>query len=210
MQVKEDDDAILNCFLGTGNIKEEVFDWKKDKDKNKKEVFLYAKGSYYGHGQTGQDSHFVGRVFHFPDQLQFGNASIVIRKTKTSDSGTYTCHFPNHQPEIRSSISLTVGASSQPIITLHKTNNGVLLKCVVRGASPKPVVEWWDSDGNILPADQPKITERGGNKYDVILNATVTKTGFYRCVSTQKEINHQIETETHVIVPGEFLLNIFY
>ncbi|XP_008304115.1 V-set and immunoglobulin domain-containing protein 1-like [Stegastes partitus] len=210
MQVKEDDDAILSCSFGTANIKNKVFDWKKDVDKQKKEVFLYSKGSYYGHGETGQDPQFKGRIFHFPARLQFGNASIVIRKTKTSDSGTYTCfsYSTSLQPEIKSSISLTVdpilkprpeikGASSRPYITSEKSNDVVLLKCLVRGAVPKPVLEWRDSDGNILAASDGK-----GNKYDTVLNITVDRTGFYRCVATQKEIYHQTETKIYVPHPG--------
>ncbi|XP_008304379.1 CD276 antigen-like, partial [Stegastes partitus] len=188
MQVKEDDDAILDCSFGDLDIKNGLFDWMKDKDndKEKKDVFFYSQY----HRPADQDPHFKGRVFHFPDQLQFGNASIVIRKTKTSDSGTYTCS--SKSGEIRSSISLTVGAAPKPSVTiLDQTQNSALLQCEVLGASPKPEVVWKDGDGKILTADEPKVTEKGGNKYDTVLNITVTKTDHYTCVATQDSIHHQ-------------------
>lgn len=106
MVVKEGSEAILPCSLGTTNIKGELFDWKKDE---KKEVFLYDKGNHYNNGRVGQDELFKGRVFHFQEQLQFGNASIVIRNTKVTDSGSYTCDFPLPQRKRQSRIALVVG-----------------------------------------------------------------------------------------------------
>ncbi|XP_028284610.1 butyrophilin-like protein 1 isoform X12 [Parambassis ranga] len=193
--VREDEDAILPCSLGAADISSRVFDWKKD---GRVEVFIYDDGRYYGKGLSGQHEQFRGRVFHFPEQLKGGNASIVIRKSKPADSGTYACIFPHEQPERRAHVELIVGASPEPFITLNKTDDGTLLRCAVRGAFPKPEVVWKDSSGNILPAEE-HFTENKGS-YDIILEATVTKTDDYRCVSTQQEIHHQIYTETHVNV----------
>ncbi|XP_050924615.1 butyrophilin-like protein 1 isoform X2 [Lates calcarifer] len=140
------------------------------------------------------------------------NASIIIRHTKLTDSGNYICDFPGRQT---SHIQLVVdgplkdrrgenipGAAPEPYIRiLGETKDGELLQCVVRGASPKPKVEWKDSSGNILPAKDPQVSERGG-RYDITLQTTVTETGNYTCVSTQEEINHQIYAETFVSING--------
>ncbi|XP_051803868.1 CD276 antigen-like isoform X1 [Acanthochromis polyacanthus] len=209
IQVKEDDDVILDCSFNTTNIKNEPFSWKKDVNQNnEKDVFLYSGGD------TDPGPEFKDRVFHFPDQLQFGNASIKITKAKTSDSGTYTCYHATVQKEIKSTISLTVdpvlkprpeieGASPKPRIeSVTVTNNQIQLQCEVLGAFPKPEVVWKDSDGKILPADEPKVTEREGNKYDTVLNVTVTKTDRYTCEATQKEIYHQINSSIAVTLNG--------
>ncbi|XP_022622487.1 V-set domain-containing T-cell activation inhibitor 1-like [Seriola dumerili] len=93
--VEEGSDAILPCSLSTKeNIEKMVFDWKKDGDK---EVFLYDAGHHYNKGRTGQDEQFNGRVFHFEDELKYGNASIKIHNTKMADNGSYTCAFPRKQ-----------------------------------------------------------------------------------------------------------------
>ncbi|XP_060926026.1 uncharacterized protein LOC133000178 [Limanda limanda] len=92
------------------------------------------------------------------------------------------------------------GAVPEPHIKiLGETQEGVLLQCSVLGASPKPKVHWQNRAGDVVPAEEPQVSERGGS-YDIILQTTVTKTDHYRCVSTQEEINHQIYTETYV--PG--------
>ncbi|XP_026163075.1 butyrophilin subfamily 2 member A2-like isoform X4 [Mastacembelus armatus] len=198
MVVKEGDDAILPCSLSTReNIVQKLFDWKRD---GQKEVFLYDAGVTYGKDHPGQDEQFKQRVFHFPDQLPFGDASIVIRNTKVTDSGNYTCDFPRLQPRRRGLIELVVGATRKPYVTiLEQTQDGVLLQCVVKGASPKPQLQWQDSGGNMVPAKDPQVTDRGGS-YDIILQTTVTKTDHYRCVATQEEIHHQVYTETYVYI----------
>ncbi|XP_038547994.1 V-set and immunoglobulin domain-containing protein 1-like isoform X1 [Micropterus salmoides] len=211
MVVKEGSEAILPCSLGTTNIKGELFDWKKDE---KKEVFLYDKGNHYNNGRVGQDERFKGRVFHFQEQLQFGNASIVIRNTKVTDSGSYTCDFPLPQRKRQSRIALVVdpilkdrsaenipGASPKPYVKTLKTDDGMLLLCEVLGAFPKPTVEWQDSAGNKLPAEETQVSERGGSFY-IILQTAVTRADNYRCVATQEEINHQIEANTYVEING--------
>ncbi|XP_051803890.1 CD276 antigen-like isoform X12 [Acanthochromis polyacanthus] len=198
MKVDEDDDAILDCSFGNTNIENKKFHWKKAEGNSEKDVFLYADKN------AQPSSGFEGRVFHFPDQLRFGNASIKITKAKTSDSGTYKCYnIPVHttypQPELQSTISLTVGASPEPSVTmLDQTQTSALLRCVVRGASPKPEVVWMDSDGTTLRDDESKATKTTGNKFDTVLRITVTKTDNYTCVATQKEINHQINNTIFV------------
>ncbi|XP_038547975.1 butyrophilin-like protein 1 [Micropterus salmoides] len=199
--VKEESDAILPCSLSTKkDIESELFDWKKKGQKNK-DVFLYNDKAFYGQGLSGQDEQFKGRVSHFPDELKYGNASIIIRNTKASDSGNYTCVFPDLQqsPVL---IELVVGVSPKPSVKiLNQTNDGALLQCEVLGASPKPTVEWQDSAGNKLPAEEPQVSERGGS-YDITLLTTVKKADRFHCVATQEEIKHRTETDTYVPLNG--------
>uniref|UniRef100_A0A671UFM1 Ig-like domain-containing protein n=1 Tax=Sparus aurata TaxID=8175 RepID=A0A671UFM1_SPAAU len=220
--VEEGSDAMLPCSINTKeNIEKLTFDWKK----GGLEVFFYQNGKHYNNGgRTGQDKQFQGRVFHFEDELKHGNASIKISRTQLTDSGNYACTFPpNRSP---SSVTLHVapdpersvlkdrtgenipGAATEPsVIVLDQTEDGLLLQCVVKGASPKPKVEWKDSSGNILPVKDLKETERG-DSYDIVLQTAVTKTDRYRCVVTQEEINHHIHAETLVTLNGEIILSI--
>ncbi|XP_038552525.1 butyrophilin subfamily 2 member A2-like isoform X2 [Micropterus salmoides] len=201
--VKEGSDAILPCSLSNKeNAESKLFDWKKD---GPKEIFFYDGGLHYNNGRPGQDQQFKGRVSHFQDELKYGNASIIIRNTTVADSGDYTCDFQLLQPRQIFNIKLVVGgASPEPYVKiLNQTQDVALLQCEVRGASPKPTVEWQDSAGNKLPAEEPQVSERGGSFY-IILQTTVMKTDNYRCVATQEEIKHQIHTETYLYI-GEKL-----
>ncbi|XP_049430973.1 CD276 antigen homolog [Epinephelus fuscoguttatus] len=205
VKVEEDRDVILPCSLSTKeNIESYLFDWRKaaQKDGKKKEVFYYNAGDHYNNGYPGQSEEFKGRVFHFQEELKHGNASIIIRNTKMTDSGDYTCVFPRLQPRQTFHIKLVVGAAPKPNIrTLDQTDNRALLQCEANG-NPQPEVEWRDSAGNKLPAEEPQVTERDGRFY-VTLNTTVTKTDRYRCVATQKTISHQIYTETFLRMTGQ-------
>ncbi|KAM8757964.1 uncharacterized protein AB9X84_010592 [Acanthopagrus schlegelii] len=91
--------------------------------------------------------------------------------------------------------------ASKPFITtiLDQAKGRLLLQCEVRGASPEPKVEWKDSAGNILPAEERQVSESGGH-YDVTIKTSVTKTGRYRCEVTQEEISHQTFAETVVFI----------
>ncbi len=94
------------------------------------------------------------------------------------------------------------GAAPEPNIrTLDQTKDRALLQCEAHGA-PQPEVGWRDSAGNILPAEEPQVSERGGSFY-VTVNATVTTTDRYRCVATQETIRHQIHAETYVHLNGQ-------
>ncbi|XP_039468542.1 CD276 antigen homolog isoform X2 [Oreochromis aureus] len=202
--VKEDDDAILPCSLYTNvNIEKMLFDWKKEGTVLQKEVFMYVEGKHYNNGLPGQDEQFRDRVSHFPEELKYSNASIRIKQTKLEDKGIYTCDFPRLQPEAKIfRIELVVGAAPQPSVTnLDQTNDWALLQCDVNGAYPKPTVEWWNSNNQIIPSEEPQVSKKGEHFY-VTLKTTVKKTDRYRCAATQKDIHHQIYKEINVHLNG--------
>ncbi|TKS71883.1 Butyrophilin subfamily 3 member A2 [Collichthys lucidus] len=196
--VQEDIDAILPCSPSTKeNLELKAFEWIKENDVQRN-VFLYQSGVT----KTGAEK-FKGRVSHFRGELKNGNASIIIRNTTIEDSGNYICVFPHFVPEERFQVELVVGASSQP--QFNKVNfvgNRLHLQCVVPGAFPKPELEFQDSAGNVLPAEEPRVLERGG-RYTVTRLTTVTKTDRIRCVARQKEIHRVTFVETYVSVGGD-------
>ncbi|XP_030274863.1 butyrophilin subfamily 2 member A2-like [Sparus aurata] len=158
---------------------------------------------------------FKGRVSFFYNQLQNGNASIKITRTKMADSGIYRCDFPHLQPSQTFYIELVVdpvlkdrtgenipGAAPEPCIrTLADTEDWFLLQCEAHGV-PRPTLKWKDSDNNTLPAEKPHISERRGRSY-VTVKVTVTKTDNYRCVATQKTLSHQVAAAIPVYIQAE-------
>ncbi|XP_032366309.1 CD276 antigen homolog, partial [Etheostoma spectabile] len=207
IKVEEDSDVVLPCSLSTTeDITSELFDWKTvpPKDEGLKEVFLYNDGIHYNNGLVGQSEEFKGRVSHFQDELKHGNASIIIRNTKISDSGVYSCYFPNLQTRQTFYIKLVVGAAPKPYVTILQNqnqkgpNDRSLLQCEVHG-DPEPEVEWLDSAGNTLPAEKTQVKQ---NLFYITLRTTVTQTDHYRCVATQETISHQVSKEISVYFSG--------
>ncbi|CAJ1051170.1 butyrophilin subfamily 2 member A2-like isoform X1 [Xyrichtys novacula] len=210
--VKEDSDVVLPCSLSSKeNIESKLFDWKKD---GHMEVFMYNGGQIYSKDSATQDKQFKGRVSHFGDELKNGNASIKITKATVSDSGIYSCDFPHLQPSQTFNIQLVVkcilkdrtaencsGACRTPSAkTIEASDDRSVLQCVVGGASPRPKVEWRDSSGQILPAEETGVTGKE-NSVNIILRTTVTKTGIYSCVVTQEGICHEAIDEVAVLIP---------
>ncbi|XP_073323613.1 butyrophilin-like protein 1 [Pagrus major] len=139
-----------------------------------------------------------------PQISERGGRSYITVKTTVTKTDNYSCvatqETISHRIAAVTFVHLT-GAASEPSVTILKTDDGTVLQCVVRGASPKPKVEWQDSSGNILPVKDVKVTERG-DSYDIVLQAALTKTDNFRCVVTQEEINHKIYAEIDATVNG--------
>ncbi|KAM8756458.1 uncharacterized protein AB9X84_009653 [Acanthopagrus schlegelii] len=131
-----------------------------------------------------------------------GSYNIVLRAALTK-TDTFSCVVTQEEisHQISDEIYAVSGAASEPYVRTIQTDDGVMLQCEVVGASPKPKVEWKDSSENILQAEEPQVTERGGS-YNIVLQAAVTKTDTFRCVVTQEEISHQIYAETYASVSG--------
>ncbi|XP_055364914.1 coxsackievirus and adenovirus receptor homolog isoform X1 [Betta splendens] len=188
--VTEGSDVILPCKINK-DISLERFEWKKD---GKKDVYLHESSPL-----LVDDGQFSGRVSHSDHELRNGDASITISDTKVSDSGDYTCDFPNlHQTF---TVRLVVGkAAKVSIQNPEQTEDGFLLKCLVSDVSPgfKLNISWFDSSGNKL-IEQKSDTE---SEKLHILQTTVKKSDTYRCVATMEELSHQVHSEVHVHIPG--------
>ncbi|XP_033481933.2 uncharacterized protein LOC117256559 [Epinephelus lanceolatus] len=89
------------------------------------------------------------------------------------------------------------GAAPEPYIKIHEARDWSLLVCEVRGVFPKPKVEWKSGAGNIIPAEQTQVSDKGGS-FDITVSVTANKSNYYRCVVTQEEIKHRISAETYL------------
>ncbi|XP_029358654.1 V-set domain containing T-cell activation inhibitor 1-like [Echeneis naucrates] len=140
-----------------------------------------------------------------PDVTKTEGKYNIILQTTVTKTDYYRCvstqETIRHQIDAKIFVLISGTAQKPNIVTIDQTDNWAQLQCEVLGASPKPEVQWKDREGNILPAEEPKISERGGS-YDITLQIKVTKTGYYRCVSTQETIRHQTEAETYIYLHG--------
>lgn len=113
MTVREGDDAILPCSLGTNeNIQNVRFDWTKEG--TEKDVFIHDTG-------TDCSPALRGRVSYFPDDLKNGNASIRINKVQLKDGGIYTCNFPSRGKTFR--IELVVVGECYYQLIIYRGNS---------------------------------------------------------------------------------------
>ncbi|KAI9540635.1 hypothetical protein NQZ68_039009 [Dissostichus eleginoides] len=182
--VTEGSAAVLPASLKPHkNIERDVFDWKKvgQGDETQHEVFLYDASPQYINGRLGQSPQFKGRVSHFPGELKHGTASILIRNSKVSDSGNYTCYFPRLQPPLMFYVELVVGTG------LKKFQD--VLALVANGSvSSRPPVTL----RLVIPASQcGSLIGKGGSKIKEIRETTgaqVQVAGDLLPNSTEREV----------------------
>lgn len=103
-----------------------------------------------------------------------------------------TCHIVTLLTLLFVVCDVLTGAAPKPYVTILKEKG--LLQCEVPGASPKPTVEWWDSDNKTLPFKTVQDEEQQG-RFHVTVQTTVTEPGCYHCVATQMEKWHRISSE---------------
>ncbi|XP_063329427.1 butyrophilin subfamily 1 member A1-like isoform X2 [Pelmatolapia mariae] len=193
VNANEGDDAILPCSLGTNeNIEFVRFEWTKEG--TEKKVYIHDTG-------LDHSPALPGRVSHFRD-LQHGSASIRINKVQLEDEGNYTCNFPSRGKTFR--IELLVVGAAEPEITIVVQRNGwALLQCDVKNAYPKPTVKWRDSNNETIHSEEPQVSKQG-DRFNIVLKATVKKPDRYHCVATQREIKHEAQKEINVDFDVEY------
>ncbi|XP_034150985.1 butyrophilin subfamily 2 member A1 isoform X2 [Esox lucius] len=203
----EGDDIILLCYLKPNvSAKDMIVEWTRTDLKtpqNTKRVHLYRDGRYANDDQLPA---YMGRTSLFPEELKNGNVSLKLSTVKLTDAGSYGCLIPLLSSQVKGvTIHLTVGAVSQPMISIEGTkNNGVVLKCDSGSWYPEPEMTWLDSDGAILsdgPTEIETETDSEG-RYTVRAHVTVQKTDSNRftCRVLQHQSKHMKETKIHVPV----------
>lgn len=146
-------DTVLNCsYLGErANLSELSVFWQLTD--TKREVHTFTNG---GDQLENQIPAFANRTSLFGDKaLASGNASLLLRKVRVDDEGSYTC-FVRVQNYASAAMLLQVAAPyTKPIVTLTPDSNlrpgdVVAITCVAYGGYPEAEVVWQDGAGRNL------------------------------------------------------------
>uniref|UniRef100_A0A3P8ZJT4 Ig-like domain-containing protein n=1 Tax=Esox lucius TaxID=8010 RepID=A0A3P8ZJT4_ESOLU len=207
------DDVILPCTLRTSsstvNAVEESVEWQR-LDLQPKEVHLYRNLDDYN---DDQNPSYRGRTSLFKGEIKNVSVSLKLTRVQLSDAGNYTCFIPTLKTTVQLIVDIHIceGAVSQPDVSMVGIDyTGVVLECKAGGLMCIPEMTWRDSDGNILPADGPtEIETNSEGRYIVRGHVTVQRTdnNTFTCRVLQQQINHTMETETHV--KGELFFDTF-
>ncbi|XP_063045769.1 CD276 antigen [Engraulis encrasicolus] len=148
-------DAVLSCaFRGEqalGNLSGLSVFWQLTDTKRTVHTFTSGEDML-----TDQMPAYANRTSLFGvDALSGGNASLLLRKVRVDDEGSYTC-FVHVQSFASAAMLLQVAAPySKPLVTLHPDSNLrpgdlVALTCVAYGGYPEAEVTWHDGAGRNL------------------------------------------------------------
>ncbi|XP_078422660.1 butyrophilin subfamily 1 member A1-like isoform X2 [Cetorhinus maximus] len=139
-----DEDVVLECQLvpdiSLDNL--EIRWFKLDSDSP---VHLYTDGQ---DRPDVQDKAYQGRTELFKDEFLRGNASLKLKRIKTSDEGSYTCFVDSKTYRDEAVINLKVeGFGHRPWVHLEENKKkGLRVVCKSDGWYPEPEI-WWE-DGN--------------------------------------------------------------
>lgn len=146
-------DVTLNCSFGRSrpfNLSDLSVFWQLTDTKRS------VHGYWEGRDQlTDQGVGFAGRTSLFPARLGSGNASLLLRRVRVEDEGSYTC-FVRVQNYSSAALLLQVAAPySKPLVTLEPDSNlrpgdQASLTCVAYGGYPEADVQWQDGGGRNL------------------------------------------------------------
>ncbi|XP_048088129.1 CD276 antigen [Alosa alosa] len=148
-------DVVLNCsFEGeraSANLSELSVFWQLTD--TKRSVHAFTAGA---NQLTDQSPAFANRTSLFGrDALAEGNASLLLRRVRVDDEGSYTC-FVRVQDYASAAMLLQVAAPyTKPVVTLSPENglrpgDEVALTCMAYSGYPEAEVVWQDGAGHNL------------------------------------------------------------
>ncbi|XP_012689851.2 CD276 antigen [Clupea harengus] len=148
-------DAVLNCsFWGeqaSGNLSELSVFWQLTDTKRSVHAFTAGADQL-----ADQSPAFLNRTSLFGrGALSEGNASLLLRRVRVDDEGSYTC-FVRVQNYASAAMLLQVAAPyTKPMVTLTPNSNlrpgdKVELTCMAYGGYPEAEVVWQDGAGHNL------------------------------------------------------------
>ncbi|XP_052386776.1 CD276 antigen isoform X2 [Carassius gibelio] len=146
-------DVVLNCsFSGVSkfNLSDLSVFWQLSDTQRTVHSFSQSRDQL-----IEQEERFSNRTSLFPDQLLAGNASLLLRRVRVSDEGSYTC-FVRVQTYGRGAMLMQVAAPfSKPLVTWGpesalKPGDAVALSCEAYGGYPEAQVLWQDGAGRNL------------------------------------------------------------
>ncbi|KAK6486321.1 hypothetical protein HHUSO_G9891 [Huso huso] len=138
---------------------------------------------YYEQDQLGtQNEQYQGRTSIFKEELDNGNASLLLRDIRMADKGTYHCYVSTDQRKNEAHVTVEVKA---PIRSLSLVYNSVTeeLTCSSRDIYPAPTLRWTASHDDAAPTQ---------------IGTQLNKEGLYSVNSTLRIPHDRNATEQYI------------
>ncbi|KAK3569940.1 hypothetical protein QTP86_007473 [Hemibagrus guttatus] len=180
-------DTILNCtFSGAKNFNlSELSVFWQLADTQRSVHAYYDKQDRF----VDQDERFANRTSLFHAELASGNASLLLRRVRVADEGSYTC-FVKVDAYSKDSMFMQVAAPySKPVVTWEtdtdpKPGDVVALTCLAYGGYPEAQVLWQDGSGQNLTENvtvSPVANEQGLFTIRSVLTVVLEPNSTYSC-----------------------------
>uniref|UniRef100_A0A8D0BGR0 CD276 antigen n=1 Tax=Salvator merianae TaxID=96440 RepID=A0A8D0BGR0_SALMN len=203
-------DATLHCsFSPDANFSLEDLSLIWQLTDTKRLVHSFSEGQDQ---LANQGTIYTNRTALFYSQLPQGNVSLLLRRVRISDEGSFTC-FVRVQDYNSAAVMLQVAAFySKPSLNLEPNKNlkpGDLVKvtCHTFSGYPEATVLWQDGRGNNITENittSQVANEEGLFDVQSTLRVVVEPNSTYSCL-VKNPLLHQ-ETHASVTITGQHLL----
>ncbi|XP_063782534.1 CD276 antigen isoform X2 [Pseudophryne corroboree] len=203
-----DEDVILPCWFSPPvgfSLKDLSVFWTLA---NMQQVHAFTLGQEQ---LENQDPEFINRTQLFLDQLPHGNMSLLLRRVRLADEGTYTC-FVNAENSSSAAVSLQVTASF-PKPTLHlepseglKPGDHVTVTCHIYCRYPEVEILWQNGKGRNLTENittSQEATEDGLFHVQSSVRVVLETSDSYTCVVYNPIL--QVVTHASLTITGQHL-----
>ncbi|XP_030060894.1 V-set domain-containing T-cell activation inhibitor 1 [Microcaecilia unicolor] len=188
------DDGVLYCSFVADIKQNSIIEWEKEGLSGL--VLKYDKGK---EDKSNQNPIFNGRTQFFLNQVVIGNASLLLKNVKLSDTGIYKCTVTTSAGRGQATMDFRVGAYSYVDV---KNSTGNTLQCTAESWYPKPSVRWFNiSSGEDLTEFSETTFEKGFDPVLAVVSLlkNVTHNTPYSCV-----IENQIARgNSDIIISGK-------
>ncbi|XP_029434334.1 HERV-H LTR-associating protein 2 isoform X2 [Rhinatrema bivittatum] len=139
-------EVVLPCSFNPHTNK--IIHWQRPAE----EQDIVVHSHYYGKDQlTKQAAEYLNRTALFYDEIENGNASLILKQLHLQDEGLYKCYVTTIQEAF-----LKVTAFGSSSLSYATQNNEVVLQCSAEGVHPLPTITWSSARGSV---DETRRTE---------------------------------------------------
>ncbi|XP_055965122.1 HERV-H LTR-associating protein 2 [Sorex fumeus] len=161
-----DADVTLPCSFEIGS--EPVIYWR-----NQESDIVH---SFFKNADQVAGSQYVNRTSLFQEEIPNGNASLILKRLRLQDEGTYTCYVGTSSSNSWTHVVLNLEGFMTPVIEYEETNSNNNLICSVLCAQPCPNITW---EMDNISISNPIVEESGSYVYSTI--NIVSPGSFYEC-----------------------------
>ncbi|RXN12757.1 butyrophilin subfamily 1 member A1-like isoform X2 [Labeo rohita] len=167
------EDVILPCSVKPStSVVDMRVEWFRPDLKDSQLVHLYDD---HVDKNTDQIQSYIGRTKLNHQELQRGDASLILSSVRVSDEGLYKCFIQSKYQYDDTTVNVSVEAVGRPpVITVDGFDHlgGLHLQCESEGWYPEPDIEWLNSEGVSLRSETTE-THRDEDGFSVKQTITV-------------------------------------
>ncbi|XP_036400402.1 CD276 antigen-like [Megalops cyprinoides] len=201
-------DVVLNCSFSPAtpfNLSDLSIFWQLTDTKRSVHSFWDGRDQL-----TDQGEGFANRTSLFPAELRSGNASLLLRRVRVADDGSFTC-FVRIEGYSSAALLVQVAAPySKPQVTSEPDSNlrpgdEVSLSCVAYGGYPQAQVLWQDGAGRNL-TDNVTVSqvanEEGLFNVHSVLRVVAEPNSIYNCRLTNPLLGDEGHASATITAPS--------